>query len=63
MTNLFDGVSLILERNSGIEEKTVGGFTQEEIKYMIAEMMEDFASRLLKERSDEMPEDKLLKIL
>ncbi len=53
MTNLFDGVSLILERNSGIDEKTVGGFTQEEIKYMIAEMMEDFASRLLKERSDE----------
>lgn len=52
MTNLFDGVSVILERNPGTEEKAGVGFTQEEIKYMIAEIMEDFASRLLKGRSD-----------
>ncbi|QXM05682.1 glycine/sarcosine/betaine reductase complex component C subunit beta [Crassaminicella indica] len=47
MTNLFDGVSVVIERNSGVEETV--GVSKEEIKNMIAEAMKDFASHLLKE--------------
>lgn len=48
MTDLFDGVSIIIERNPGtVEEAT--SVSQEEIKNMIAEAMKDFASYLLKE--------------
>ncbi|TCO79467.1 glycine/sarcosine/betaine reductase complex component C subunit beta [Marinisporobacter balticus] len=48
MTNLFDGVSVVIERNSGVEEVR-GGVSQEEIKNMIAESMRDFAAHLLGE--------------
>lgn len=46
MTNLFDGVSVILERNQGKteEENTV---SQEAVKNMIAEAMRGFASHML----------------
>ncbi|SHJ84338.1 hypothetical protein SAMN02745751_03520, partial [Dethiosulfatibacter aminovorans DSM 17477] len=46
MTNLFDGVSVILERNPGKqeEESTV---SQEAVKNMIAEAMRGFASHML----------------
>ncbi|MCT4607403.1 MAG: glycine/sarcosine/betaine reductase complex component C subunit beta [Marinisporobacter sp.] len=47
MTNLFDGVSVVLERNPGEEESV--GVSKEEIKNMIAEAMKDFASHLLSE--------------
>ncbi|MBF8981961.1 ketoacyl-ACP synthase III family protein [Lutibacter sp. B2] len=47
MTNLFDGVSIVIERNSGKTEEV--GVSQETIKKMIAESMRDFASQLLKE--------------
>jgi len=48
MTNLFDGVSVILERNSGKteEENTV---SKEVVKNMIAEAMRGFASQMLGE--------------
>ncbi len=48
MTNLFDGVSVIIERNPGnvIDNTEVSGET---IKTMIAEVMRDLASYLLKE--------------
>jgi betaine reductase len=48
MTNLFDGVSVILERNAGKveEENTV---SQEVVKNMIAEAMRGFASQMLGE--------------
>lgn len=46
MTNQFDGVSIIMERNSGKEEAT-GAVSKEEIKGMVAEAMKDFASFLL----------------
>jgi len=46
MTNLFDGISIVVERNSGeIEEK--GAISKEEIKSMVAETLRDFASQLL----------------
>ena len=40
MTNLFDGVSLIIEKNSGVVDS---GFNKEEVRQMIAEAMRDFA--------------------
>ncbi|WDV47070.1 glycine/sarcosine/betaine reductase complex component C subunit beta [Clostridiaceae bacterium M8S5] len=45
MTNLFDGVSIVIERNSGkiSEEK---GASEETIKKMVAEAMREFASHL-----------------
>lgn len=45
MTNLFDGISVVIERNKGqVEEATV---SKEEIKQLIAEAMKDFASTLI----------------
>jgi betaine reductase len=46
MTNQFDGVSIIMERNTGKEE-AVGTVSKEEVKGMVAEAMKDFASFLL----------------
>jgi len=48
MTNLFDGVSVIIERNKGKreEEKSV---SKDEIRKMIAEAMRDFGSHLISE--------------
>lgn len=46
MTNLFDGVSIVVEKNDG----NVGGdeqVSQEEVKKLVAEAMRDFASHLL----------------
>lgn len=46
MTNLFDGVSFIVEKNPGKVEEAVG-VSKEEVKNMVAEAMKDFASYLL----------------
>jgi len=46
MTNQFDGVSIIMERNAGKEEAT-GVVSKEEVKGMVAEAMKDFAAFLL----------------
>ncbi|HYE82125.1 MAG TPA: glycine/sarcosine/betaine reductase complex component C subunit beta [Clostridia bacterium] len=48
MTNQFDGVSVIIERNSGKENPTAE-VSEEKIKSMIAEAMKAFAAYLLKE--------------
>ena len=48
MTNLFDGVSFIIEANKG-ETQQAGGVSEEEIKNMIAKAMKDFASSLISE--------------
>ena len=44
MTNLFDGVSFVIQANSG-EEKS--GVSEAEVKDMIAKTMRDFAATLL----------------
>ncbi|EAT15520.1 ketoacyl-ACP synthase III family protein [Desulfuromonas acetoxidans] len=49
MTNLFDGVSIIVERNSGQVASDQQAVSQDEIKNLIAETMKDFASHLLSE--------------
>lgn len=48
MTNLFDGVSVILERNSGTTDEGAT-VSKDEIKSMIGEAMRDFAKHLLSE--------------
>lgn len=53
MTNLFDGVSVILERNPGetSQEDNISqenNISQAEVKTLVAEAMRDFASHLLR---------------
>ena len=48
MTNLFDGVSFVIQPNSG-EEAGAGAVSEEEIKGLIAEALKNFASSLLAE--------------
>jgi len=48
MTNLFDGVSFIIESNKG-EGGKEAGVSEEEVKQLIAKAMKDFASGLLGE--------------
>ncbi|SHH28929.1 glycine/sarcosine/betaine reductase complex component C subunit beta [Tepidibacter thalassicus] len=45
MTNLFDGVSIVVEKNSGKAEDD-NSISEESIKMMIAEAMREFASHL-----------------
>ncbi len=47
MTNLFDGVSIMVERNPGLEEEST--VSKEEVNKMIAEAMRDFAKHMLAE--------------
>ncbi|WP_132995541.1 glycine/sarcosine/betaine reductase complex component C subunit beta [Sporanaerobacter acetigenes] len=46
MTNLFDGVSIVMEKNSGKVEEEKGA-SEEEIRKLVAEAMRGFASHLL----------------
>ncbi|MCK9217280.1 MAG: glycine/sarcosine/betaine reductase complex component C subunit beta [Firmicutes bacterium] len=46
MTNLFDGVSIVMERNTGKVEEA-GTVSKEEIKGMVAETIKEFAAFLL----------------
>ena len=48
MTNLFDGVSIVMEKNSGeVTDET--GVSEEKIKAMIAQSLKEFAAQLLSE--------------
>lgn len=49
MTNLFDGVSVIIERNPGETKDATSGVSKDEINSLIAEAMRGFASTLLGE--------------
>ncbi len=46
MTNLFDGVSIVVEKNQGKKEESQG-VSKEEIKSMVADAMKDFAAYLM----------------
>lgn len=48
MTNLFDGVSIIVERNEG-DSEDVKGISKEDINQMIGKALKDFAKQLLQE--------------
>lgn len=47
MTNLFDGVSFVIQSNTGAEQKAEAGVSEEEVKGMIAKAMKDFAAMLM----------------
>lgn len=47
MTNLFDGVSIVVEKNDGKADAGNAGVSEEEVKTLVAEAMRDFASHLL----------------
>ena len=47
LTNLFDGVSFVIEKNDG-KGDSKGGTSEQEVRNMIAEAMRDFAANLLK---------------
>lgn len=49
MTNQFDGVSIIMEENTGQDTDKTTSITEEEVKTMIGEAMRNFASHLLEE--------------
>ena len=49
MTNLFDGVSILVEKNKGIEENAENTISKEEVKIMVADAMKEFANYLLTE--------------
>ncbi|MBQ1281116.1 MAG: glycine reductase, partial [Oscillospiraceae bacterium] len=46
MTNLFDGVSFVMQANSG-EEKAAAGIDEDQVKSMIAKAMREFAATLM----------------
>ena len=46
MTNLFDGVSFIVERNQGVQEEAAA-VSKDEIKKIIAESMKKLAQDML----------------
>ena len=48
MTNLFDGTSIVMEKNSG-ELDDGKGISKEEVRGLVAEAMRDFASHLLQD--------------
>lgn len=47
MTNLFDGVSVVIERNNGQSQETGSSMSKEEVNKLIAEAMRGFATQLL----------------
>lgn len=48
MTNLFDGASIVMEKNPGTVESNKG-VSEEEVRGLVAEAMRDFATHLLKD--------------
>jgi hypothetical protein len=46
MTNQFDGVSIVMEKNPGVVEESKG-VSEQEVRGLVAEAMRDFASHLL----------------
>lgn len=48
MTNLFDGVSFVIRKNSGGQEETA--VSQKQIQDMIAKAMREFAENMMRER-------------
>ena len=46
MTNLFDGVSFVIQANTGAE-KAEAGVSEEQVKSLIAKAMKEFAATLL----------------
>jgi glycine/sarcosine/betaine reductase complex component C subunit beta len=52
MTNQFDGVSFIMERNTGEIEKAADGISENDVKIVIAEVMRELAAKLLEKKEE-----------
>ncbi|RQD69654.1 MAG: glycine reductase [Tindallia sp. MSAO_Bac2] len=53
LTNQFDGVSFVLEKNSGeIEDNWEEKMSEDDVRHMMAKMMKKFAEELLKDQTD-----------
>jgi hypothetical protein len=52
LTNLFDGVSVIIQANEGAQEDKAAGVSEDEVRSMIASTMRDFAASLLASDAD-----------
>ena len=48
-TNLFDGVSIVIERNNGTVEGEAAGISKDEIRKIIAESMRKISQEMLEE--------------
>ncbi|HBK86857.1 MAG TPA: glycine reductase, partial [Firmicutes bacterium] len=46
LTNLFDGISIVVEKNPGLEAEQVGGVSADEVRRLIAEAMRELAQTL-----------------
>lgn len=46
MTNQFDGVSFVVEKNDGVKEATASSFDEDKVKLMIADAMRKLAENL-----------------
>ena len=49
MTNLFDGVSFVIQANTKAQAEAAAGVSEEEVKGLIAKAMKDFAASLMAE--------------
>ncbi|MBQ6385024.1 MAG: glycine reductase [Lachnospiraceae bacterium] len=49
MTNLFDGVSFVIQANTAAEAEKEAGVSEEEVKGLIAKAMKEFAASLIAE--------------
>ena len=49
MTNLFDGVSIVIERNNGAVEGEAAGISKDEIRKIIAESMRKISQEMLED--------------
>lgn len=47
LTNLFDGVSFMIQKNSGEGEAAAGGASEDEVRGMVAKAMREFAQSML----------------
>jgi len=48
MTNLFDGISIVIEKNSGKTDEDKG-ISEEQVRGLVADAMKDFATHLLED--------------
>ena len=46
MTNQFDGVSFVVEKNDGVSESKSSSFDEDKVKLMIADAMRKLAENL-----------------
>ena len=50
MTNLFDGVSFIIQKNTAENEQ--GAVSEDEVRKLIAKAMKDFAASILSKEAE-----------